>query len=142
MISRLPVKRLCDHAYLPTRSKLGDAGLDLYSPVTFQLTPGTHAILGTGIAVGIPHGYVGLIWPRSGLSAKQGVDVLAGVIDHQYRSEVKVALDLNLHDTRPYQVEAGDRIAQLLVQPVELPEVEEVSDLGDESRGGFGSTGR
>lgn len=141
MIHQLEVKTLSPNAHLPTRSNDGDAGLDLYAAESVEVEPGCTAVVPTHIAVAIPYGYAGLIWPRSGLSAKEGIDVLAGVIDHQYRDEVKVVVSLNAMD-RAYQVNAGDRIAQMLIQPVELPTVAWVDDLDNPSRGGFGSTGK
>jgi dUTP pyrophosphatase len=90
----------------------------------------------------IPHGYVGLIWPRSGLALKQGIDTGAGVIDADYRNVVGVLL-FN-HTTEPYRVCAGDRIAQIMIQPVVMCEPVAVSALDNTDRGenGFGSTGR
>jgi dUTP pyrophosphatase len=94
----------------------------------------------TGISVEIPPGHVGLVWPRSGLAVRQGIDTLAGVIDSDYRGEVKVVL-VN-HGTEPFAIAAGDRIAQLLVQPVARVRFTRAA-LAPTGRGagGFGSTG-
>ena len=132
----LQVKRLTSSAILPTRGSDGAAGLDLYAD---GAADGYMVSVSTGIAVAIPHGYVGLVWPRSGLAAKRGVQILAGVIDSDYRGEVRVMLT----STAPIKINPGDRIAQLLIQPVGMCGVKEVSELPGTARGvdGFGSTG-
>ena len=142
----LRVKRLTDTAILPTRATEGDAGLDLYASEWASVQVGDVTKVKTGIAVEIPHGYVGLVHPRSGLAAKHGITVVnaPGTIDAGYRGEVMVLLtkldSLNGFHT---ELDAGDRIAQLIIQKVELPEVVEVYELSDSARGagGFGSTG-
>jgi dUTP pyrophosphatase len=105
------------------------------------LGPGERAAVGTGLALELPPGTVGLVWPRSGLAVRHGVDTLAGVVDSDYRGEVKVVL-IN-HGREPFHVSAGDRIAQLLVQRVEQVDFVTESDLTATERGagGFGSTG-
>ena len=138
----LNVAKVITEAILPTRAHDGDAGFDLYytGVCTYPDKGEPHVALGTGIAVEIPYGYVGLIWPRSGLSYKQGIDVLAGVIDHGYTGEVKVILN-----RMPEGVKFGDRIAQLIVQPIAQIEcINEVQSLDKTQRGegGFGSTGK
>lgn len=134
---------------MPSRAHDGDAGVDLYSAVDVQLAPGERALVPTGIAVAIPHGMVGLVHPRSGLAARVGLSIVnsPGTIDAGYRGEVKVAL-INLDPREPIVVNRGDRIAQLLVQRVELPELVEVTSfdeagLAETSRGdgGHGSSG-
>lgn len=146
---RIFAKKLHPNAHLPVRSHPSDAGMDLrvlfkdYDPPVLILKPGNRALLPTGIAMEIPTGYVGLIWPRSGLAAKHGIDSLAGVVDSGYRGEVHVAL-IN-HGDKDFEIHNGDRIAQLLIQKVELDnvlEVEELLDDTDRGTGGFGSTGR
>lgn len=134
---------------MPTRAHDGDAGVDLFSAVDVELAPGHRSLVPTGIAVAIPHGMVGLIHPRSGLATRVGLSIVntPGTVDAGYRGEIKVTL-IN-HDPRePITVRRGDRIAQLLVQRVELPELVEVSSfdeagLADTSRGagGHGSSG-
>jgi len=134
---------------MPSRAHDGDAGVDLYSALDLQLAPGQRALVPTGVAVAIPHGMVGLIHPRSGLAARVGLSIVnsPGTIDAGYRGEIKVAL-INLDPRDPIVVHRGDRIAQLLVQRVELPELVEVTSfdeagLADTSRGdgGHGSSG-
>lgn len=138
----LPVKRLTETTILPTRAHPGDAGLDLYADHYRVLSPMSQRLVDTGISVAIPYGYVGLIWPRSGLSAKHGISVDAGVIDAGYRGPVKVLMT-NSSD-REYTVLPGDKIAQLLIQPVALIEPVEVDELDDTERndGAFGSSGK
>jgi len=128
-------------ANLPTKSHPSDAGWDLYSVEKLDLQPGKRHSVYTGIAFEIPKGHVGLIWPRSGMSVKKGIDVLAGVVDSGYRGEIKVCL-LNTGD-EPCIINKGDRIAQILFQEVpefDLEIVEEFSK-SDRGEGGFGSTG-
>ena len=134
---------------MPSRAHEGDAGVDLCSALDVELAPGQRALVPTGIAVAIPHGMVGLVHPRSGLAARVGLSIVnsPGTIDAGYRGEVKVAL-INLDSAEPIVVHRGDRIAQLLVQRVELPELVEVTSfdeagLADTSRGdgGHGSSG-
>ena len=126
---------------LPAYSSPGAAGADLCAAEDVTLGAGQWASVGTGLSVEIPPGHVGLVWPRSGLAVRHGIDTLAGVIDSDYRGELRVVL-LN-HGREPYAIAAGDRIAQLLVQRVERAEFVR-SALGDSERGtgGFGSTGR
>ena len=145
----LAVVRLDPGLPLPARAHLGDAGVDLYSAEDVELAPGHRALVGTGIAVAIPLGMVGLVHPRSGLAARVGLSIVnsPGTIDAGYRGEIKVAL-INLDPAVPIVVSRGDRIAQLLVQRVELLDLVEVSSfdeagLADTSRGdgGHGSSG-
>lgn len=129
---------------LPARAHPGDAGIDLYSTTDLELAPGRRQVVGTGIAVALPFGTVGLVHPRSGLAARAGLSIVnaPGTIDAGYRGEIKVCL-INLDPEAPIAISRGDRIAQLLVQKVELPEVVEVSELDDTERGGggYGSSG-
>lgn len=129
---------------LPARAHPGDAGIDLYSTTDLELAPGRRQVVGTGIAVALPPGTVGLVHPRSGLAARAGLSIVnaPGTIDVGYRGEIKVCL-INLDPEAPIAISRGDRIAQLLVQKVELPEVLEVSELDDTDRGGggYGSSG-
>lgn len=134
---------------LPSRAHDGDAGVDLYSALDVELAPGRRALVPTGVAVAIPNGMVGLIHPRSGLAARVGLSIVnsPGTIDAGYRGEIKVSL-INLDPAAPIVIRRGDRIAQLLVQRVELPELVEVTSfdeagLGDTTRGagGHGSSG-
>jgi dUTP pyrophosphatase len=134
---------------LPARAHDGDAGVDLYSAEDVELAPGERALVSTGIAVAIPQGMVGLVHPRSGLAARLGLSIVnaPGTIDAGYRGEIKVAL-INLDPGAPIVLRRGDRIAQLVVQRVELPELVEVTSfdeagLADTTRGqgGHGSSG-
>jgi len=140
----ISVRRLSPDAVLPTRAHATDAGADLYSVEKVHLAPGERALVGTGIALALPAGTVGLIHPRSGLAAKQGLSIVntPGTIDADYRGELKVCL-VNLDPTTPVDIEPGMRIAQLLVQRVELASFTEVESLDDTERGagGYGSTG-
>jgi dUTP pyrophosphatase len=147
--SSLAVLRLDPELPLPARAHEGDAGVDLYSAEDVDLAPGHRALVGTGIAVAVPFGMVGLVHPRSGLASRVGLSIVnaPGTVDAGYRGEIKVAL-INLDPTTPITIRRGDRIAQLLVQQVELPEVVEVDSfdeagLGQTSRGrkGHGSSG-
>ncbi|MBX5486177.1 dUTP diphosphatase [Mycolicibacterium hassiacum] len=149
MSTTLAVVRLDKDLPMPSRAHEGDAGVDLYSAIDVELAPGQRALVPTGIAVAIPYGMVGLIHPRSGLAARLGLSIVntPGTIDAGYRGEIKVSL-INLDPHQPITVRRGDRIAQLLVQRVELPELVEVSSfdeagLADTSRGegGYGSSG-
>jgi len=138
----LPVKRLTDTARLPTRAHPGDAGLDLYADESVIVCASFRLLVSTGISVAIPSGYVGLIWPRSGLAAKHGISVDAGVIDAGYRGPVKV-LVTNASKDQSYGIRRGDKIAQLIIQPVSLLDPVEVDALNETERdaGGFGSSG-
>ena len=141
---RLPVRRLDGRSALPTRARDGDAGLDLCALESTELPPGGRAQVRTGIAVEIPPGHAGLVLPRSGLAARHGIALVnaPGLIDSGYRGELQVLL-LNTDREHAYRVQAGDRIAQLVVVAVALPEVLEVEELPASARGagGFGSSG-
>lgn len=145
-LRHLPVQRLRDDVVLPHRAHPDDAGLDLRTADEVVLAPGERHGAATGLVVAVPVGYVGLVHPRSGLALRDGVTVVnaPGTIDAGYRGEVRVPL-VNLSD-RAVTLAAGERVAQLLVQRVALPEVVEVDDLAVEATvrgtGGFGSTGR
>ncbi len=140
----LRIARLDERARLPTRAHDGDAGLDLYALEDAVLAPGERASVPTGIAVEIPPGQAGLVLPRSGLAARHGISVVnaPGLIDSGYRGEIRVLL-LNTDREQPFELAAGDRIAQLVLVRVELPAPVEVSSLDDSERGagGFGSSG-
>lgn len=141
----LPLRRVADHDLpLPSYATSGAVGLDLRAARSHRLEPGDRALVGTGFAIALPPSCEGQIRPRSGLAAKQGITVLnaPGTIDADYRGEVKVLL-INLGE-EPVEIEAGDRIAQLVVAPVRRLDLVEVEALPETSRGagGFGSTGR
>jgi dUTP pyrophosphatase len=141
----LPVIKLKDNAVVPTRAHPGDAGLDLYSTETAHLGPGERWSVGTGIALEIPEGHAGLVLPRSGLAREHGIALVnaPGLIDAGYRGEVRVLL-LNTDPAETVRIEAGARIAQLVVTPVAIAAPVEVAELTDSARGegGFGSSGR
>ena len=129
---------------VPAYAHPGDAGADLVSTEALRLEPGQRALIGTGVRIALPDGYVAFVVPRSGLATKHGITIVnsPGTVDAGYRGEIKATL-LNTDAERAYDIAVGDRIAQLIVMPVsrarfipveELPE----SDRGD---GGFGSTG-
>lgn len=140
----LKLLRLDPDLPLPVRAHPEDAGIDLYSAIDLELAPGRRQLVGTGIAIALPVGTVGLIHPRSGLAARAGLSIVntPGTIDAGYRGEIKVCL-INLDPAEPISIARGDRIAQLLVQRVELPQVIEVGELDETVRGagGYGSSG-
>jgi len=143
-MSGLRVQRLDPRAKLPTRAYPGDAGLDLYALEDAHLDPGRRESVRTGIAVEIPEGQAGLVLPRSGLASRHGIALVnaPGLIDAGYRGEVHVLL-LNTDRDAACTIDAGDRIAQLVLVRVEFPHVLEVGELALSSRGGggFGSSG-
>lgn len=142
-VPNLKVVKLEKEARIPARSNSTDAGADLFSTEGVMVHPGERKTVCTGIAMEIPEGFYGRIAPRSGLAAKHGIDVLAGVVDSSYRGEIKVVL-FNTDKYNTFHVEKGDRIAQLIIEShFNLPFVE-CESLGDSSRGsgGFGSTGK
>lgn len=138
------VKLLYSDSILPTRGTKCSAGWDLYASCDATVQPGTSEMIGTGIAVEIPEGYVGLVFARSGLACKQGLRPAncVGVIDSDYRGEVKVCLHNDASQNR--FIDYGSRIAQIVVVPYSPGEIEVVSELSDTGRaaGGFGSTGK
>lgn len=140
----LRVRRLDPAAILPRRAHPGDAGLDLHAIERVELAPGARASVGTGVAVEIPPGHAGLVLSRSGLAARHGIALVnaPGLIDPGYRGELRVLL-LNTDREQGVTLEAGDRIAQLVLVRVEPGEVQEVTELSGSERGagGFGSSG-
>ena len=138
---KLAIKRLTTTAKLPTRGSEHAAGLDLYADETTHInTMGAWRAVRTGVAIAIPRGHVGLIWPRSGLAVNSGIAVLAGVLDSDFRGEIKVVLQN--HSLDFFEIKRGDRIAQLLIQPITMLEpIEAELDDTDRGQSGFGSTG-
>jgi dUTP pyrophosphatase len=134
--------RVGDNGSLPEYSSMGAAGADLRASEAVEIAPGARAAVPTALRLQIPPGHVGLVWPRSGLAVRHGIDTLAGVIDSDYRGEVRVVL-VN-HGGERFRVEKGDRIAQLLVQKVERAAFAAVASIDETDRGegGFGSSGR
>jgi dUTP pyrophosphatase len=142
---RLRFRRLAPGAIPPSRAHDGDAGYDLHAAEPVTLGPGERAVVPTGIAVAIPEGHAGLVLPRSGLAVRHGISLVnaPGLIDSGYRGELRVLL-LNTDRENPFDVEPGDRIAQLVLVKVEGPDLEEAEELDETMRGGggFGSSGR
>ena len=141
VLPKLRIKKLNPKAFLPTKGSDHAAGYDLYSIEDTKVLARQKALISTGIAMQIPVGNYGRVAPRSGLAVKNFIDIGAGVIDADYRGEVKVLL-FNFSDT-DFQVNVGDRVAQLIIEKYTRTEIEEVTDLDDTVRGegGFGSTG-
>jgi dUTP pyrophosphatase len=139
---QLKIKKLNTEAIVPQYAHSDDAGFDLFSIKDFEIAPGSRVQIPTGIAMEIPEGFVGLIWDKSGLSHKNGLKTLGGVIDAGYRGEVKVGL-INL-SAETYLLEKGHKVAQMIIQKKETCEIVEVDELSDTSRGegGFGSSGK
>lgn len=138
---KIQIKKLHPDAKVPKFALEGDVGMDLYSVADLVLSPGERTSCPTGIAIGIEKGFAGLIWDKSGISHKNGIKTLGGVIDSNYIGEWMVGL-INL-GKEDYKIEKGQKIAQVLFQKVELPEIEEVDELEKTNRGdgAFGSTG-
>lgn len=136
------VKPLSAKAYLPSRGSIDAAGFDLYCTQSVDIPPGRQAILPTDIAVAIPHGWYGRIAPRSGLAVRHGINVHAGVIDADYRGELRVALQNHGDDIIEFR--GGDRIAQLIIERCSMGDYQVVDELPTTERGtgSFGSTGR
>ena len=141
MTISIKCKKILDSASVPTRAHEHDAGWDLYSSERSFVISSKRKVVSTSISLAIPDGYVGLIWPRSGLAAKKGIDVFAGVIDSGYRGEIKVCL-YNSSGVN-FEINKGDRIAQIIFHKIPQTEMLEVDSLGDSIRGdsGFGSSG-
>jgi dUTP pyrophosphatase len=144
-VLHVPLLRLDPDLPAPAYARPGDAGADLRAREAVTLAPGGgRALVPTGIAIALPPGTAGFVQPRSGLALNHGVTCLnsPGLIDCGYRDELKVIL-VNLDPDTPYEVQRGDRIAQLVIQRVEEASFTEVDDLGESARGtaGFGSTG-
>ena len=139
----LPIKKLRPEAVVPARAYAGDAGMDLSACERVELAPGVRALVPTGLAVAIPDGYAGYVQPRSGLAAKHGISIVntPGLIDSGYRGELQVSL-INHDLAETFVVEAGMRIAQLVILEVPAVELVEVDELPDSERAerGFGSS--
>ena len=135
------VKKLNPEAMLPNYAHEGDAGLDFYSCEDTIIYPNERKLVSTGISMEFPKGYVALVWDKSGIASKKGVETMAGVIDCHYRGEIKILLHNN--DKEPYEIKKSQKIAQILIQPVERVNIIEVNELTSTQRGegGFGSTG-
>ncbi len=138
------ITRLDPDVPVPAYEHPGDAGADLVTTVDATLAPGQRALLPTGIAIALPDGYAAFVHPRSGLAVRHGVSLVnaPGTVDAGYRGEVRVSV-VNLDQSRPVVFRRGDRIAQLVIQPVVRARFHEVDRLPGSHRGegGFGSTG-
>ena len=142
----IPIIRLIDDATIPIYAKPGDAGADLVAAESVVLEAGGgRALISTGVAIAIPEGFAGFVQPRSGLALKHGITCLntPGLIDSGYRGELKVLL-INTDPNETFEVNKGERIAQLVIQKIEECNFQEVEELPDSERGetGFGSSGR
>ena len=138
----LKIKKLHPNAVVPKYAKQGDAGMDLYSVEDYSVPPGMTCKVKTGIAVELPHGYVSLIWDKSGLATSHSIKTIGGVLDSGYRGEYIIGI-INL-GKKDYLIEKGDKVAQLLIQKIEHPTIKIVDQLSNSERGdnGFGSTGK
>ena len=142
----IPIIRLIDDATIPVYAKPGDAGADLVAAESVLLDAGGgRALISTGVAIAIPEGFAGFVQPRSGLALKHGITCLntPGLIDSGYRGELKVLL-INTDPSEAFEVNKGERIAQLVIKRVEECDFQVVEELPDSERGetGFGSSGR
>ncbi|WP_229117309.1 dUTP diphosphatase [Enemella dayhoffiae] len=141
----VPLLRLDPGLPLPRYAHPDDAGADLVSAVDVRLEPGERRLVGTGVALALPEGYAGFVHPRSGLAARHGLSIVnaPGTVDAGYRGEIKVCL-VNTDRSHAVELRRGDRIAQLVVQPVSRARFEVVDTLTESIRGdgGHGSTGR
>lgn len=133
--------KLDEKAFMPTRGHATDAGLDLKSPETVTIEPRSSICIDTGVHIELPQGTVGMLKSKSGLNVKYGL-VSEGVIDVGYTGSIRVKM--YNHSTEAYTIERGDKISQLVIMPIIIPELEEVDELGvtERGNGGFGSTGR
>jgi dUTP pyrophosphatase len=137
----LKIKKLSQNAIIPKRTSIQAAGYDLFSAENCIIPKRWRSLVCTDIAIQFPSGYYGRIAPRSGLASKHGLDVGAGVIDSDYRSNIKVLL-FN-HTDQDFKIEKGDRIAQIIFEKIALPDIQEVDELDETERNekGFGSSG-
>lgn len=146
MLETIKIKKLSANATIPSRSHTTDAGLDLFASESVMVVEGD--LIRTGIAIDIPPGFEGTVRPRSGLTSSTAFRVQFGTVDSGYNGEIKVIADCAPHvdiGDQTYPVYAGDKIAQLVISPIETPTVEVVEEFDSESeRGesGFGSTGK
>lgn len=137
----MEVQLLSHDASAPTRGSTEAAGFDLYSSENTTVVSGERRLVSTGISVAIPYGYYGRVAPRSGLAVKKSIDIGAGVVDSDYRGEVKILI-INNGDC-PFHINKRDRIAQLVIEKIFMGDIVEVDQLSTTVRGdgGFGSTG-
>ena len=142
MTLKIKIKKIAD-VKMPSYAHKGDSGVDLYAADDYVLKPMERKLMPTGIKIGMPLGYEAQVRPKSGLAVEHGISHVncIGTIDSGYRGEIKVPL-INLGD-KPYKIEKGKKIGQMVFAKVEEAVFEETDDLGETSRGekGFGSTG-
>lgn len=138
----IKAKKIKENAILPSYAHSNDAGADLFACEEITIAPHESGLISTGVALAIPDDYVGLVWDKSGLATKHGISTIAGVIDAGYRGEIIVAV-VNISN-EPHTFKVGEKVAQLLVQPVSQASFIETDILDESSRGdkGFGSTGK
>jgi dUTP pyrophosphatase len=138
------IEVLISSGQVPVYAHPGDAGADLHAAEAVLLEPGQRATVGTGVSIALPDGFVAFVVPRSGLAARHGLTIVnsPGTVDAGYRGEIRVTL-LNTDASEAYSVAVGDRIAQIIVQPVTRARFVQVERLPGSHRGesGFGSTG-
>lgn len=139
---KVKLKKLNPDATLPSYAHPGDVGLDVYSLEDHELKPGERHIFFVGFAMEFPVGYAAIVKDKSGLPKNGGIHTMGGVYDAGYRGEYNINL-INLGD-EPYKINKRDKIAQILILPIELAQFEEVEELSDSKRGEgrFGSTGK
>lgn len=145
-MDKMKIRLLRENAAAPVRATEGSAGYDLRAAVDgpVRIEPGKTAMIPTGIAIELPRGYAAFIFARSGLASRHGIAPgnAVGVVDSDYRGEI--AVGLTCHHTEGYTIQPGERIAQMVIMPVETPELIVCEELGGTQRGdgGFGSTGK
>lgn len=138
---KIKFQKISDGAIIPFCAHRGDAGMDIFSAEETVLKPSERKAIKTGFKMELPEGFVALVWDKSGLAVKNGVKTMAGVIDCGYRGEILIVL-VNM-GSEPFEIKKGQKIAQMLIQKVERPEIEEADSVSETIRGqgGFGSTG-
>lgn len=130
---KIKIKRLDKDLEIPKYSRNGDAALDIRSAESLILKTDERKIIKSGVVIVVPEGYVGLVWDRGGMAAKHGIHTMAGVLDSNYRGELMIVLK-NLSE-KDFEIRKGDRIAQLVIQPVLNAETEEIEHLDETERG-------
>lgn len=142
MSMKIKIKKLDPNAKIASYAHPGDAGMDFFAVERTTISSGERLGVKTGISIEIPDGYVGLFWDKSGIAINKGLKTLGGVIDAGYRGEIIIGL-VNLGDAE-HIFEIGDKVAQMLIQKVEQPEIHMIDELSQTTRGigGFGSTGK
>ncbi len=138
----IKIKKLYDDVIIPSYALEGDAGLDVFSRENVIIEPMKRYIFHTGFALEIPKGYCSLIWDKSGVSMKRGLKVMGGVLDYTYRGEYTICLLNTGNESQEFK--KGDKIAQILIQPIITANIIEVENLSETKRGAgkWGSTGK